>query len=161
MAPDIDFEWWEYPGHVQPRSAARTEATLADYELIEDGAGIVCHECGNISHEPNDIAERYCGSCNTFLGDDDRPMQRCPASGEIIPYRGTRGAQGVICPGCGRSFPLRDVWRPKAEGYELDEGRVAFPEHAIEGPIERTITQGHSDRKPQRYGGVTSRRYRP
>lgn len=133
-----------------------------DYELLEDGQAIVCHECGAVSHEQRDIEERYCGSCNTFLGENDGPEQRCPASGETTLYFGhNRGSQAVTCPGCGRHFRLLDVWRPAALGYQLDGGRVEFPEHTIEGPVERSITQGHSDVKRQRYGGVTSRRYRP
>jgi hypothetical protein len=41
------------------------------YELIRDAAGdaIRCLVCGMVSHNPNDISNRYCGNCRAFHSD--------------------------------------------------------------------------------------------
>lgn len=40
------------------------------YRLIGDTsqppAAIQCLVCGRVSHNPNDVAERYCGYCHVF-----------------------------------------------------------------------------------------------
>ena len=30
---------------------------------------ITCPKCGAVSHNPRDVAERYCGRCHEFIGD--------------------------------------------------------------------------------------------
>jgi hypothetical protein len=42
---------------------------------------IFCIACVIISHNPNDVANRYCGLCHQFLDNKIRPM---PASGEAV-----------------------------------------------------------------------------
>lgn len=39
------------------------------YELIDDGRAIRCHFCGQTSHNPTDVAQRYCGQCKVFHED--------------------------------------------------------------------------------------------
>lgn len=31
-----------------------------------DEPSFTCHKCGMVSHNPNDIKERYCGNCHEF-----------------------------------------------------------------------------------------------
>ena len=35
---------------------------------------IVCPKCGMVSHNPNDVRERYCGNCHAFHEDFARTM---------------------------------------------------------------------------------------
>jgi hypothetical protein len=39
------------------------------YELVNDGRAIRCRRCGLTSHNPNDVAQRYCGQCKVFHED--------------------------------------------------------------------------------------------
>lgn len=39
------------------------------YTVSPDGTAILCHFCGNASHNQRDIAERYCAHCKLFHGD--------------------------------------------------------------------------------------------
>ena len=41
---------------------------------------IVCPKCGMVSHNPNDVRERYCGNCHAFHDDLLREME--PAEGK-------------------------------------------------------------------------------
>lgn len=34
--------------------------------MIEQQPYIVCPKCGMVSHNPNDVRERYCGACHVF-----------------------------------------------------------------------------------------------
>jgi hypothetical protein len=45
------------------------------YEIRASSASmsITCLVCGHTSHNPNDVRERYCGHCRSFL--DDRILQ--------------------------------------------------------------------------------------
>ena len=36
------------------------------YRLLEDGEAIQCLACGLVSHNPNDVVQRYCGRCHKF-----------------------------------------------------------------------------------------------
>lgn len=40
--------------------------TVTNYTLSADGAAITCHRCGLTSHNPNDVANRFCGNCYIF-----------------------------------------------------------------------------------------------
>ncbi len=40
--------------------------------MIEQQPYIVCPKCGMVSHNPNDVRERYCGNCHAFH--DDFPV---------------------------------------------------------------------------------------
>jgi hypothetical protein len=42
----------------------RTERT---YEVIEERRAIRFEPCGVVSHNPNDIRERYCAVCHVFV----------------------------------------------------------------------------------------------
>jgi hypothetical protein len=42
-------------------------ASCGTYLVINAGSAIMCLRCGAVSHNPNDVAERYCGACNEFL----------------------------------------------------------------------------------------------
>ena len=37
--------------------------------MIEQQCYIVCPKCGRVSHNPNDVRERYCGACHAFHDD--------------------------------------------------------------------------------------------
>ena len=39
------------------------------YELLDEGRAIKCLSCGLISHNPNDVANLYCGKCHRFHED--------------------------------------------------------------------------------------------
>lgn len=47
-----------------------TATTGTEYVIAEDGRSITCLCCGLTSHNPNDVAYRYCGGCHRFMGDD-------------------------------------------------------------------------------------------
>lgn len=44
----------------------------AAYELDPQGQWIKCLACGATSHNPHDVANRYCGYCHEFLAGDTR-----------------------------------------------------------------------------------------
>jgi|HubBroStandDraft_2_1064218.scaffolds.fasta_scaffold02197_2 predicted amidophosphoribosyltransferase len=35
----------------------------------------VCPRCGAVSHNPNDVCERYCGRCHVFVDDQAKPFR--------------------------------------------------------------------------------------
>jgi ribosomal protein S27AE len=37
------------------------------YIIVNKGAAIMCLRCGAVSHNANDVAQRYCGACHAFL----------------------------------------------------------------------------------------------
>lgn len=39
------------------------------YATVHDGRAIECLVCGLVSHNPHDVAHRYCGHCNRFHDD--------------------------------------------------------------------------------------------
>jgi hypothetical protein len=41
-----------------------------------DGNSIVFHPCGIRSHNPNDVANRYCAVCHQFIPDREVPMEQ-------------------------------------------------------------------------------------
>jgi hypothetical protein len=45
------------------------EPRTPKYELLADGRTIKCLACGKVSHNPNDVAQRYCGNCHRFHED--------------------------------------------------------------------------------------------
>lgn len=47
---------------------ARVQADLAarEYSLSPDGSAILCGRCRKISHNPQDVALRFCGFCKSF-----------------------------------------------------------------------------------------------
>jgi hypothetical protein len=135
----IDEALWGWPlAHLGP-VREREGGGMATYHLIETeaGEGIVCHACGSLSYDRDDMARRYCSGCDhlhTLDGDDVGEMTTapCPMSGKPAVYRGRTGAaHGVACPGCGHVFRLLDVWRPAPEGYDLMKGAVLFPDHDL------------------------------
>lgn len=44
-----------------------------------------CPDCGRISHNPHDVAQRYCGHCHIFF--DDQPLQ--PVANDPAPQAWT------------------------------------------------------------------------
>jgi hypothetical protein len=36
------------------------------YTIAPDNRSITCRRCGLTSHNPNDVAQRYCGGCHVF-----------------------------------------------------------------------------------------------
>ena len=43
-----------------------SDAFQSTYVLAHDGSSITCLGCGMTSHNPTDVAERYCGHCHVF-----------------------------------------------------------------------------------------------
>jgi len=41
----------------------------ATYRVSDDGTAITCLICGKTSHNPHDVANRYCGFCHWFHDD--------------------------------------------------------------------------------------------
>jgi hypothetical protein len=44
------------------------------FTIAADGKSITCLACGLISHNPNDVIQRYCGACKIFL-DPQEPYE--------------------------------------------------------------------------------------
>ena len=47
----------------------QTRAPAPKYELLAHGGAIKCLRCGMVSHNPNDVAQLYCGNCHRFHED--------------------------------------------------------------------------------------------
>jgi len=45
-------------------------ASGARYLIVNHGKAIMCLKCGIVSHNPNDLAQRYCGACHVLLGQE-------------------------------------------------------------------------------------------
>ena len=54
------------------------------YTVAPDGASITHHACGLTSHNPNDVAQRYCGHCRLFLDPQDAYEFDCRECGRHI-----------------------------------------------------------------------------
>ncbi len=51
----------------QALAVARVIAiTGVPYLLVDWDKAILCFTCGHISHNPNDVAQKYCGHCHKF-----------------------------------------------------------------------------------------------
>lgn len=46
------------------------------YTIAPDGKSITCRRCGLTSHNPHDVAQRYCGHCHAFHDDHIREFDR-------------------------------------------------------------------------------------
>jgi predicted RNA-binding Zn-ribbon protein involved in translation (DUF1610 family) len=62
------------------------------FTVAADGKSIACHACGLTSHNPNDVAQRYCGACKVFLDPQEPYEFDCGKCGRHIislcdPYR--------------------------------------------------------------------------
>lgn len=55
---------------LSPAQPARDTYALLD---LQDGPAIRCLRCGQVSHNPNDVAQRYCSVCGLFHEDAARP----------------------------------------------------------------------------------------
>ena len=42
---------------------------MVSYVIAPDGASITCGRCGATSHNPEDVAQHYCGECHRFHDD--------------------------------------------------------------------------------------------
>lgn len=59
-----------YDNHVKNINIARVIKLGAEFQIIETAkgdVGIWHKECGMVSYNHNDIAEKYCGLCHKFL----------------------------------------------------------------------------------------------
>jgi hypothetical protein len=79
---------------------------MTKYEISPDGRAITCGECGLTSHNPHDVAHRYCGNCHVFH--DDVPA----------PPIGSASGMGYWM------FDTSGVLRPAVEAY-LHNGNMA------------------------------------
>src|SRR5882672_2189579 len=50
---------------------------LRSYEIIHDGKAIVCLRCGLVSHNREDVRNRYCVRCHVFHDDNEAEVHRC------------------------------------------------------------------------------------
>jgi len=44
-------------------------ATGVPYLLVDNDKAILCFTCGMLSHNPDDITQKYCGHCHKFHED--------------------------------------------------------------------------------------------
>ncbi len=58
--------------------------------------GIQCLVCGRISYHPEDIRERYCGSCHRFHEDAEEISARRGTLGNAPPSRTAGAEPGVV-----------------------------------------------------------------
>jgi hypothetical protein len=47
-----------------------TELHVQAFNTAPVSLSITCLRCGKTSYNHNDVRERYCGSCHTWIGDD-------------------------------------------------------------------------------------------
>ena len=52
--------------HVKMCKLAGQNAKVKTYLIVKNGTAIKCLCCGLTSHNPNDVAQRYCGFCHAF-----------------------------------------------------------------------------------------------
>lgn len=64
---------------------------MPSYTISDDGKAITCGACGVTSHNPHDVAERYCGHCHVFHDDAVRT-----ATWAKVRARGTVKQKGQI-----------------------------------------------------------------
>jgi hypothetical protein len=67
------------------------------YELLDEGRAIRCRICDLTSHNPSDVAQRYCGHCKLFhesgvevLLDERIPLAPAPGFGASWPSQRAR-----------------------------------------------------------------------
>jgi len=60
-----------------PKASKLISATV-HYRLLASGplSGIQCLTCGKTSWNPNDVANKYCGKCHRFHGDDSPKLRQ-------------------------------------------------------------------------------------
>jgi hypothetical protein len=46
------------------------------FQILEDGKAIKCCRCGNISRDPNDVENHFCGRCHASHDDIWPPARR-------------------------------------------------------------------------------------
>lgn len=63
-------------GHTSDPFYVEDDAILAGLDALPDTESIECPVCERRSWNPNDIRERYCGSCHAFHDDLSRRMQQ-------------------------------------------------------------------------------------
>jgi hypothetical protein len=74
---------------------------------------IICPKCGMVSHNPNDVRERYCGACHAFHDALMLPSH-CFACGVHL-----MGGATVHKPGCAiRKLIEENIPRPAASRTE-------------------------------------------
>lgn len=56
----------EIGGDMVRQIARDIVASGASALLVDGGNAIMCLQCGMVSHNVNDVAQRYCGSCHRF-----------------------------------------------------------------------------------------------
>jgi hypothetical protein len=80
--------------------------------VIGDG-GITCPRCGMTSHNPNDIAEGYCGNCHDWTGPVLPTYEVADHLGRMVPM-------GFIWDG--RCFEFTEHGTVEVEGWSGDLG---------------------------------------
>lgn len=138
---------------------------MARYELHAIGDGepfaITCHGCGHTSHNPNDIAARYCGYCHQFLGplgaDEAAPPAGELTLGHIIDAARLLSTGGLRVVGSaylgtvGLLF-ADAVILPQAVVDEMDRTGATDVAAAIERAGAAGLLTGLIDARPERLG---------
>lgn len=57
------FAWMAEPFRQMARDMV---ASGLPYLMVEKEKAILCLTCGLVSHNPNDVAQKYCGACQEF-----------------------------------------------------------------------------------------------
>lgn len=72
-------DWQKVIACIQ-KMIARSDVLITGpgYQVLNGGTAIQCMACGMISHNPKDVAERYCGNCHTFHHGPDTPPTITP-----------------------------------------------------------------------------------
>jgi hypothetical protein len=70
--------------------------TKVRYTILDDGTAIKCHFCNLVSHNIDDVRQRYCGSCMRFHDDELVPI---PPHIKAIAENIAMTARTTICQG--------------------------------------------------------------
>lgn len=65
-----------FPSSAEEMAELGSQVLLAAgmrYFLSIDGRSIICAKCRNMSNNPNDVENRYCGACHEFLDGKGEP----------------------------------------------------------------------------------------
>jgi hypothetical protein len=142
--------------------------TCAGYDILTRDSGepaIRCHRCTLISHNPNDLRERYCGNCRVFHGASVEYGARMgkPEVGTMRTFShvGVRIRLGFdhhlvqehprrVCPGCDRVFaPGETIGMitigPGPDPEEREKARNGRGYIAVALPVHWACATGEED----------------
>jgi hypothetical protein len=93
------------------------------YAISADGKRITCGRCGLTSHNPNDVAQRYCGNCKIFHDDPHQAEFDCEECGRhIIQFGGPFTRRCAACTTMPGWFRDADLAKRIDPDYQPREG---------------------------------------